>query len=444
MDVVSSIDAFGATGAGFAVLGVAVLAVAALPRLLHGRALSFPVALVGLGMAAFALPLGLPDPDPVRHREVAEHLAELVVIVALTNVGLKLDRRFSWRGWSTTWRLLAIAMPLTVAAVALLGWWLVGLAPAAAVLLGAVVSPTDPVLAAEVQVGGPGQGSENAEATEVDETEPVEEDEVRFGLTSEAGLNDGLAFPYTNMAIAMAAGAAPAAWLGSWLAVDVAYKLAMGVAVGVVIGKLLAVVILALPSPTETGKALTGVAAVAVTLTAYGVAEWFGGYGFLAVFVAAYVLRHSDRDHEYHEKLVHFVEQLERVLTSVVLVLLGGAVVRGVLDGLTVSMVVVAVLVVFIVRPVAGALSMLGSRRSVGAERAALGFFGIRGVGSFYYLAHALGEARFADVEGIWALVVFVTLLSIVMHGLSASIALGRIDDHRAEDPVGARAARHV
>lgn len=430
MSVDEAFEALGTEGAAFAILGIAVLAVAALPRLLRDRALSFPILLVLMGIAAFALPLGLPDPDPVRHAVLAEHLAEVTVIVALTNAGLRIDRRFSWRSWSTTWRLLAVTMPLTIAAAALLGWWLLGFAPAVAVLLGAVLSPTDPVLAAEVQVGGPGQGSEDAETADIDE--PADEDEVRFGLTSEAGLNDGLAFPYTNAAIAMAAaGAAPGGWLGSWLLIGVVYRLGVGVVVGIVVGRVLARAILSMPAPTETGKALTGVSAVAVTLTAYGTTEWLGGYGFLATFIAAYVLRHSDSDHDYHARLVVFVEQLERLLIAGVLVLLGGAVARGVLADLTVEMVIVGVALVVVVRPLAGAIALAGSRCTV-PESMALSFFGIRGIGSIYYLAHAANVAPFPDVDELWALVVFVVLVSIVLHGITASVVLRRLDEMRA------------
>ena len=103
--------------------------------------------------------------------------------------GLKLDRPVSWRGWESSWRLLGIAMPLTIAGIAFLGWTILGLGIGAALLLGAVLAPTDPVLASDIQVGPPQSGKE---------------DEVRFALTSEAGLNDGAAFPFVYLAIAIA------------------------------------------------------------------------------------------------------------------------------------------------------------------------------------------------------------------------------------------------
>lgn len=102
--------------------------------------------------------------------------------------GLKLDRPFSWGKWNITWRLLAVTMPLGILAITAIGGWWLGLSWVAALLLAASLAPTDPVLASDVQVGPPKTG---------------EEDEVRFGLTSEAGLNDGFAFPFVHLAIAL-------------------------------------------------------------------------------------------------------------------------------------------------------------------------------------------------------------------------------------------------
>src|SRR3954451_10058061 len=105
-----------------------------------------------------------------------------------------------------TWRLLAIAMPVTILALSWLGSTMLGLGAATALLLGAALAPTDPVLAADVQVGPPRSG---------------EEDEVRFTLTAEAGLNDGLAFPFVRLAIALSLNdALPGAWIWNWAALD--------------------------------------------------------------------------------------------------------------------------------------------------------------------------------------------------------------------------------
>ena len=399
------------TGAGVAILGAAIV-----PRLLSERPLSFPAVYVALGIGAFALPLGVDDPDPLAQLELTERLCELVVIVALTGAGLKIDREVGWRTWRVTWRLLAIAMPLTIGAVALLGWWAVGLTPAAALLLGAVIAPTDPVLASDVQVGPPG-------------SEDEEEGEVRFALTSEAGLNDGLAFPFANAAIAAVGAAGLSDWFGGWFLDDVLVKTAVGGGLGFVMGRGIAWLAFRWPGETRLARSSEGFVALAITLLCYGVAELAHGYGFLAVFVAAVTIRGYERDHDYHEVLHEFIESIERLLVALLLVLLGGAVAGGVLGALTWEGALAGLAIVLFVRPAAGVVSLLwsGCPRS---EVLVIAFFGIRGVGSAYYLAHAAGAADFADVEidELWAITTFVILVSAVLHGSTAAAALRRVE----------------
>jgi NhaP-type Na+/H+ or K+/H+ antiporter len=417
------------------IAGLAVLAAAVLPRLLSDKPLSLPIVLLGLGFAAFALPLGLEAPHPLEHGKLTERLTELAVIIALMGAGLKLDRPPGWRAWMATWRLLAITMPLTIAAAAVLGWGVAGFVPATAMLLGAAIAPTDPVLATEVQVGAPGEGYEEGEAGKQDPAGA--EVEVRFSLTSEAGLNDGLAFPFTYAAIAMAiAGPAPANWIGSWLLVDVAYKLGVAFILGVALGRLMARTILSLPAETELAKAITGMSALAATLLVYGVTEYAGGYGFIAVFVAACAIRNYERDHDYHESLHVFTEQAEMLLTAGIVVALGGAIAGGLLVPLTWPVVLLGVLLVFVVRPAAGAIGLLGFGGATWPERAAISFFGIRGVGSLYYLSYAINEEEFPGKEALWALVAFVIVLSIIVHGIAGAPVMGVLDRRRARENV--------
>ena len=399
------------------VVGLAVLASATLPRLLSDKPLSLPMVVLALGFAAFALPLGLQPPDPIEQGPITERLTELGVIIALMGAGLKLDRPLGWRSWLSTWLLLGITMPLTIAAAALLGWWALGFVPATAMLLGAVIAPSDPVLATEMQVGAPGEGFAREEGSS-----SMPEEEVPFSLTSEAGLNDGLAFPFTYAAIAMAvAGPALGNWIGSWLLIDVFYKIIVGVVLGLVIGWLLARTILSFPAETELVKALIGISALAATLISYGITEIVGGYGFIAVFVAACTMRNYEREHEYHESLHIITEAAEMLLTAGILIALGGAIAGGLLDPLTWPMVVVGLLLLFVIRPVAGAVGMLGHRGLPWRERAAISFFGIRGIGSLYYLAYAMNVAEFPEAEGLWALVSFVIVVSIIVHGMSGA-----------------------
>ncbi|MBA2452845.1 MAG: cation:proton antiporter [Chloroflexia bacterium] len=399
-------------------IGVASIGAAVLPRIISDKPFSFPIIYVLIGFVVFLFPLGLDLPDPLEHIEITKRLTELVVIVSLMGAGLKLDRNLGRNEWRSTMRLMAVTMPLTIALAALLGWWAVGLAPATAVLLGAALAPTDPVLASDVQVGPPGEGRE---------------DETRFTLTAEAGLNDGLAFPFTNMAVAMAvAGSHPAHWIGEWLAVDVAYKILVGTVAGIIMGRFLAIVIFRWMRESLLTRSADGFVALGATFLVYGLTELIGGYGFLAVFVAAYTLRRQEQSHEYHTVLHRFTEEIERMLSAALLMIFGGALVGGLLGPLTWEGALVGVLLVLVVRPLTGylATSRTGVKRR---ERAAIGFFGIRGVGSFYYLAYAAYHAEFEGMQLTWAIASFVVVLSIVVHGITAGPIMQELDRHRPQ-----------
>lgn len=202
----------------YLVAGLALFVAVLAPTLVKRIALSAPMVLLLLGMVIGLLPMpsgwGL---DPVASRKLVEHVTEVAVLVALMGVGLALDRPLNlrtWRAWSPTWRLLLVAMPLTIAAVFLLGWGVLGVAAPAALLLGACLAPTDPVLAGDVQVDGPSTAGSAAE------TEPDERDEVKFSLTSEAGLNDGWPSPSstppsTSPPEALSASGAGSGWRGT-------------------------------------------------------------------------------------------------------------------------------------------------------------------------------------------------------------------------------------
>lgn len=398
------------------VTGIALLGAAWLPHVLKRRALSFPALYVGLGIALYAIGLPLPDADPIRHGVVVERLTELTVLVALLGAGIRIDTRFGWRRWSTTWRLLVIAMPLTILLGWLLGMELLGYGFATAALFGAVLAPTDPVLASDLQVLGPGEGGE---------------DPVRFGLTSEAGLNDALAFPFVWLAIAFAAGGGVDVDWVRWLTIDVAWKLGGALLVGWVIGYGLMHLVFRVEREDKLSRTGDGLVALAIVLIVYGVAEIARTYGFLAVFVAALVIRHHERTHEYHGVLNIFAEQCERLLMALLLIGLGGAVVGGVLGDLTWREWAAAIAVVAIVRPLSGWICLLGTALAR-RERMAIAVFGVRGIGSFYYLAFAFNHGDFDQQRSLWAVVTLVVLLSILLHGLTAKPVMTQLDRWRA------------
>ncbi|WP_285241950.1 cation:proton antiporter [Pseudarthrobacter sp. MEB009] len=404
----------------FAAAGLAVFVAAILPKALRNMPFSMPMVFLGAGMAAFALIPTLPSPDPIAHNEFVLHLAEICVIVSLMGAGLALDRPVGRKRWATTWRLLGIAMPLCIVGLTLLGLWFLGLGLGAALLVAASLAPTDPVLASEVQVGEPADHDDEAD----------KEDEVRFGLTSEAGLNDGLAFPFVYLAIIISVvGSQPSEWFPEWFGVDVVWRLTVGLLAGFLTGKLLARLFFSAKADSlRLSNHSEGFVALAATFLAYGLTELAEGYGFIAVFVCAVTIRAAEHSHGYHRVLHSYVEQLERLLTVVILVLLGGAIARGLLAGVGLAEVLVALAFLLVVRPVAGWLGLLGGKTGP-RERIALSFFGIRGIGSLYYLAYALAEGQFGgQARELWAFVGLVVALSIVIHGATTSPLMNRLD----------------
>ena len=428
----------------YLILGLALLLAAILPTALARYAISAPIVLLalGLGIGLLPLPEGLVL-DPVDIRPQIERVTELAVLVALMGVGLALDRplslldRSTWRGWSPTWRLLGLAMPLTIAAVALLGWGL-GLAPAAALLVGAALAPTDPVLAEDVQVEGP-QVREEDGGDPVEPDEIDEDDEVRFALTSEAGLNDGLAFPFVYAAIFLASVGPVSTWVGGWFAWELVGKVVVGVAVGIVVGWVLAKVAFRSPSPSlrlaEQGEPLLAIAALVMT---YGLSEIAGGYGFLAVFACGMTIRAGERHHQYHAAMHEVVSRLERLLTLVILMLLGMGLTNGLLAALDWRGVVIALALVFVVRPLAAWASLRfrgGDDHERGGmtrgEMRAAAFFGVRGIGTLYYVAYAAGQHAFPEERWIWATAALTIAISVLVHGVLATPVLRRLDRRR-------------
>ncbi|CAO4151707.1 cation:proton antiporter [Methylorubrum extorquens] len=406
--------------------GALVLLTSWLPMVLRQLPLSLPIVCVGIGAALTGIPT-VSDVafHPRDHIQLVERLSEFVVIVSLMGAGLKLDRMVGWRRWIVTWRLLGVAMPLTILALAALASVLLGLGAASAVLLAAALAPTDPVLASDVQVGPPLQG---------------QEDEMRFALTSEAGLNDGLAFPFVHLAIALTAAEAlgvPA--FAEWLTVAVVWKIAVGVVLGALIGRGIGWLAFHLPNPARLSRTGDGLVALGITCLTYAAVEIAHGYGFVGVFVTALAFRSAHRGHDYHHKMHDYAEELERLLMMVLLVGLGSAVAGGgLLVDLTWEGAAFAALALFVVRPVCGWLSLLGSGRPA-SERAVISFFGIRGLGTIYYLAYGLHHAEFEKADILWSAAGLTILVSIFLHGVTVTPVLRFLDRRSGRDTESAQ-----
>ncbi|MCJ2089771.1 cation:proton antiporter [Methylobacterium sp. E-005] len=408
--------------AGF---GALVLFTAWLPMVLRALPLSLPICCVGAGAAlSFVPPLAGLARYPAEHLPVVEHATEAVVVISLMGAGLKIDRLIGWKRWATTWRMLGLAMPLTIATLAALASTLLGLGAASSLLLGASLAPTDPVLASDVQVGHPTEGRE---------------DEMRFALTSEAGLNDGLAFPFVNLAIALAASGSADLSLGHWLAVDVLWKVSVGAVLGALVGRALGWLTFHLPNVSKLSRTGDGFVALGVTCLAYGIVQAVDGYGFVGIFAAALALRASNHGHHYHRKMHDYAEELERLLMMVLLVGFGFALAGGgLLTGLTWPAAVFVALALLVVRPLCGWVGLTGSGLP-GDERAVIAFFGIRGLGTVYYLAYALGHAPFEAPDLLWSTVGLAVLVSIVLHGVTVTPVLRFLDRRSGRDTESAQ-----
>ena len=400
--------------------GLLIALVAWLPLALKRLPLSLPIICIGLGVALFSLPGVSLRPLPLDHPEIAERFTEFVVIIALMGAGLKLDQVLDWRRWLIAWRLLAVTMPLGIAAITGLVAWGLGLPWPVALLVGAALAPTDPVLASDVQVGPPRTG---------------QEDEVRFGLTAEAGLNDGFAFPFVHLAIALAAVAGTGeSWFWEWLSYRVFWEIGVGVVGGWLVGRAFGWLTFHAPIETKLSRTGDGLIALAATLVSYGLTEIVHSYGFLAVFVTALTFRHAHREHDFHADMHAVTEQIERLAMMVLLLLFGGALVNGLLTPLTWTDAAIAVVILLVVRPVTGLIGLAGSGLAR-SEALTLAFFGIRGVGSFYYLAYGLNHMEVAGGERLWALIGLVVLLSVLLHGLTVTPIMRTLDRQQGRDP---------
>lgn len=388
-------------------IGLVVLLVAWLPLLLKKLPLSLPIIFVGMGMAIFAwTPLAQFSPHPVESPVLIEKASEFIVIISLMGAGLKIGRPLSWRGWNLTVRLLAIVMPFTILFIVLSGMWILSLPLASALLLGACLAPTDPVLAADVQIERP---------------DSDDSDEARFALTSEAGLNDALAFPFVYLAMAASATALTGSVIGQWVWSDVIWRLGVGGLVGAFGGWLMGQIIYRLPQDTRLSRTGDGFIAVGATLAIYALTEFAHGYGFLAVFIAGLILRRSAEGDDFNSELHDFADETERLVMMVLLVLFGGMLTGGeLLSDIGWTNVLVAALVLLVIRPVIGYLGLIGVDRPP-LEKFVIAFFGIRGLGSVYYLAFGLNHGDFPMQHTLWETLGLIVLGSILIHGLTVT-----------------------
>lgn len=417
----------------FIVAGALLIGMALAGSALRRAPLTASMFYLGVGAALGPWGAGLLHIDAVEDASVLERLTEIAVIISLFTAGLKLRLPGSDQRWRAPILLAAFAMVLTIGGIAAFAMAAFGLSVGAAVLLGALLAPTDPVLASDVQV------------SHEHDAEPV-----RFSLTGEAGLNDGSAFPFIILGLGLMGTHGIGAYGWRWFTLDLVWAVVAGLGVGTLCGAVIGKLVLYLRRVHREAVGLDEFLALGLIALSYGIALLVHAYGFLAVFAAGLSVRRIERQHSevaapadvehagtaeeqatdpstapaYMARAVlGFNEQLERLGELAVVLVVGAmlADIEVVGPGLW-----VALSLFVVIRPAATLLTLFRVPLSR-PQRAFIAWFGVRGVGSIYYLAYALSHGVPAPAGRMLADVTLVVVAgSIVLHGISVTPLMQR------------------
>ncbi|MHC5595155.1 MAG: cation:proton antiporter [Nostoc sp.] len=368
--------------------------------------------LVGVFLGPYALGLIQLRRDQVFNTELLEKITELVVIISVFGCGLKIIRPLNLRVWDITVRLIIFLMPISIFALAAVGKLFLGMNWGEAILLGAILAPTDPVLASEVQL-----------------TNINDQDELRFGLTSEGGLNDALAFPFVYFGLHALENDNWGSWFKQWIAVDLIWAIASAILMGIVVAKSIVWIDDKIQNSLPSNELMEDFIALSIILLTYSLTELVNGYGFLAVFVAGLVVQRSYKNPEKPLAQLEFIEQAEKLLEVGTILLLGSILLFKPMLNYAVQSLLVIILLFLIIRPVGVWISTIGKRPLESRRRTfhpgtrwLFGWFGIRGVGSLYYLAYAFGHGLKGEVAEQIAWITYTTIVvSVIVHGISAT-----------------------
>ena len=404
------------------IVGITSLFASFLPILLKKFKISFTIPLLFLGAILFLLDTPLPWPDPTWPLDFALHFTELVVVISLMVAGLKIGLNYSWKEWRNPLRLLAIMMPLYIIIVFVIAYYFLNLDGPVALLLAAILAPTDPALASEIQLNKK-------------QTVSSKNVGVQYNLTAEAGLNDGMAFPFVFLAILWSKNESMGydQW-AEWIGFYVIYKVMVGVLVGMALGYLYSYVTHKM-SDVDERRIHPAFVALSLTFISYGLAEILNSYGFLSVFFAglfANYKKHRENKTTESDPSLYFISNTEKFLIIFWMVFFGGSIVAGILDFNTTNSVILSVVLVFLLRPLLGLVSLFKTNLS-NKKKLAISFFGIRGVGSVFYLTYGIKYGNFEDVNNLYSIVALVILISIFLHGLTAKRVMEKIEDARVE-----------
>ncbi|ARV59953.1 sodium:proton exchanger [Nostocales cyanobacterium HT-58-2] len=396
------------------IIGLLLVIVTLLSGWISRLPLSFAIIylLVGILLGPYGFGLIQLRRTGVFNAELLQRLTEFVVIISVYSCGLKIVRPLQLRVWDITARLIVFLMPISIFVLAIVGKFFLGMNWGEAILLGAILAPTDPVLASEVQL-----------------TDTKDQDELRFGLTSEGGLNDALAFPFVYFGIYALKDDNWNNWFKQWVAIDLIWAIAAGIGMGIVVTKAIVWIDKKIQKRRPVDELMEDFLAIGTILLTYSLTEIINGYGFLAVFVAGLIVQRSYRNSEKTLAQLEFIERLEKLLEIGTILLLGSILLfQPMLNYATQSLLVI-VLLFLVIRPIGAWISTIGKRlqkpqrRSLhSGTRLLFGWFGIRGVGSLYYLAYALGKGLKGEIGEQISWITYTTIVvSVIVHGMSAT-----------------------
>jgi sodium/hydrogen antiporter len=357
--------------------------------------------IVGVALGSYGFSLVSVRPDT----QFLEKLSEFVVIVSVFGCGLKMNRPLKLWGWQSTIRLIGLLMPISIFALAAIAHYALNMGWGAAILLGAILSPTDPVLASEVQL-----------------VHVEDQDELRFGLTSEGGLNDALAFPFVYLGIYAFKDPNWDNWFKKWVGIDLVWAIAAGIVMGIIVARIVVWIDQTLQKRRPVDDLMEDFVAISIILLTYSITEVVNGYGFLAVFVAGLVIArsyHCEPDKRLAQ--LEFTEQIEKLHEVAAIVILGTILLIEPMLKYAGQSLLIGALLFLIIRPLGVWLSFLGVNLP-NKTKNLLGWFGIRGLGSIYYLTYALGEGvKGETAEQIVWITLTIVVFSIIIHGITAA-----------------------
>ena len=423
---------------GCIIAGVLLIAMTLGGSFISRLPMSAAMLYLGVGIAVGPSGLGLLKLDAIKNVHLLERLTEVAVLISLFTAGMKLETPLKDKRWRIPVQLATVSMLVTVASITALGLWVLDLSLGASVLLGAILAPTDPVLASDVQVANQG-----------------DRDRLRFGLTGEGGLNDGTAFPFVVLGLGLLGLHELGDYGWRWWTVEVLWAVAGGLGLGYFMGALVGRAILYLRMHHREALGSDEFIALGLIALTYGLALVTMTYGFLAVFAAGLALRRVDEPAvrqiastdtgkpaiphaatsaepaQMMRAVQRFNSQLES-FAEVGIVLVVGVLLATVKFRTEVLWFIPVLFL--LIRPLAVGAGLLGTPVTW-PQRRLMGWFGIRGIGSLYYLLYAISHGiQPALARQLLSITLAVVVASVIAHGISVTPLMKRYEARKAAE----------